>query len=191
MLTPPGSQTAAHTDQISFYWNHSVILHYLQNKVLPPQCGPSQILYHWPQAISSVMLHTCLPWISRSQFSFYTTFHFSQTCQWVHTARWSENSLPTFQEWTCPDGTSSVKTSLSFSGRVCPFPYLASTVPAPAYDLLQHTTFIFLSGFLIHLCITGTQHITGTQQMFAKTIYGSEEKKRNHREQKQNQTVKS
>lgn len=76
MLTPPGSQSAAHTDQIWFCWNPSVVLHYLQNKVLPPQCGPSQNLYNWTQAISLVMLHTCLPWISMSQFSFYTTFSF-------------------------------------------------------------------------------------------------------------------
>lgn len=133
-----------------------------------------------PRAAFSVLPPARHPWISRSQLSSYTTFHFLRTCPSGHAVRWAENSLPVSHRWTRAGVSGPVTASPSVPGPLG-LPHSAPAAsPLPCLPAPHHTD--FLVEFALYFCILGARDITGVQQMLAKIIHRSETRKEKQRE---------
>lgn len=85
-MTWPGIESAAHTTDSLQLCSSALPL----AKVPHLNSEDTGSLTTWPLASFLAKPHTCMPWISRSQISSYTTFHFLKTRQLAHTPRWPE-----------------------------------------------------------------------------------------------------
>lgn len=85
-MTWPGIESAAHTTDSLQLCSSALPL----AKVPHLNSEDTGSLTTWPLASFLAKPHTCVPWISRSQISSYTTFHFLKTRQLAHTPRWPE-----------------------------------------------------------------------------------------------------
>lgn len=133
-----------------------------------------------PRAAFSVLPPARHPWISRSQLSSYTTFHFLRTCPSGHAVRWAENSLPVSHRWTRAGVSGPVTASPSVPGPLG-LPHSAPAAsPLPCLPAPHHTH--FLVEFALYFRILRARDITGAQQMLAKIIHRSETRKEKQRE---------